>query len=1002
MAEAAPGALRKFQDLLKELFQFDCADLDFGIYRILNHKRDVIEQFIEEDLPERIQSSLREGEIAEQAQDAVALEDVKARISEAFGDDAIDPDGVLRESYLNTPLGKEYTSLKEKMGESVAEGDIDVAIYNHLYAFFSRYYQDGDFISKRRYSRQYKYAIPYNGEEVYLYWANHDQYYVKTSEHFRDYAYTSGDVKVHFRLVDADVEQNNVKGDKRFFIPREKEVGWDADENELTIPFEFRPLTASEAKKLGRSKQQEKILAEAVETIPKQVKAPAAVKALTDEKRKDAKGNAVSLIEHHLRQYTRRNTSDFFIHKDLKGFLTRELDFYLKNEVLNLDELSAAGEERAEGWFQMLQTIRSVGDRIITFLAQIEDFQKMLWEKRKFVTDVQYCITVGNIDEKFYPEIAARDAQWEEWKELYRIQEGQPSLFTSGKTKKQRRLAFLKDHPTLVVDTKHYESAYVDLLLSEFEDLDEATDGLVIHSENYQALRLIEARYACSCGVVFADPPYNTGVDGFPYKDTYQHSTWLSMMADRLFSLKPLMTPQGLLFLTIDFVEVSKLRMLCDTVFGASNFLADIAWEKRYTRSNNAKRFYSLKDTVLAYRNTEHLEVLKEQRSDKSIENYSNPDDDPRGPWISSSYVNPARKDQRPNLVYAIENPFTGNTVEHATHAWKYDRQTHERHVEEDRLYWGSDGTYELPRLKSFLSEASEGMVPVDVWSHKDSGTTDEGGSVLKGLFGHGVFDTPKPTKLVERAIALSPIDQDALVIDHFAGSGTTGHAVMNLNRADGGSRRFVLIEMGEYVDEVLLPRLKKITYSPDWKEGVAAAPQSDFAKGSPNILKYFGLESYEDALANISPEETQSTFQFDDFAVAYMLEWETTGSQPVLNLEDFHTPFTYAIGTKPVNLPETFQFLIGLKTRTRRVHMDGDRRYLVYRGEADSRETVVIWRETEGWGKKDLERDREFVVEEGIIEGAEVVYANGDSFIPGAKALEPVFKARMFAGVES
>ncbi|MDZ7816700.1 MAG: hypothetical protein U5N86_12140 [Planctomycetota bacterium] len=212
--------------------------------------------------------------------------------------------------------------------------------------------------------------------------------------------------------------------------------------------------------------------------------------ALTSERHKNSDGECVSFLEHHLRQYTRKNTSDFFIHKDLKGFLSRELDFYLKNEVLNLDEMEAAGEDRSDGWFQVLRVIKAVGSRIIDFLDQIESFQKMLWEKRKFITETQYCIIVGTIDESFYPDIAACDAQWAEWKELFHIDEEQTDLFSTGKSKKDRRVAFLKGHPTLVLDTKHLNLDARNRLIASFDALDGMVDGLLICSENYQAIRI--------------------------------------------------------------------------------------------------------------------------------------------------------------------------------------------------------------------------------------------------------------------------------------------------------------------------------------------------------------------------------------------------------------------------------------------------------------------------------------------------------------------------------
>ncbi|MFN3532650.1 MAG: site-specific DNA-methyltransferase, partial [Candidatus Brocadia sp.] len=351
------SAREKFISLLRELFQFDCADLDFGIYRIMNYKRQVIERFIAEDLPKAIAEELQRGALAEQAQAQKALDEAHQKVLDALGDDALDADSNLDEKYHETKAGRDYLEAQAKAQGARSTEALKAAIYNHLYTFFSRYWQDGDFISKRRYSKKERYAIPYNGEEVYLYWANHDQYYVKTGEYFTDYTYKAPNgMTVHFKLQQADVEQNNVKGEKRFFLPVLGGIAWDEAARTLIIPFQFRPLTAQEAIACGQKNQQEAIVAKAVAEIPQRVKTIEALVALLAEHRQpgnadvsSAIGNAdvssaASLLEYHLRQYTSRNTSDFFIHKDLKGFLSRELDFYLKNEVLNLDELEAAGE----------------------------------------------------------------------------------------------------------------------------------------------------------------------------------------------------------------------------------------------------------------------------------------------------------------------------------------------------------------------------------------------------------------------------------------------------------------------------------------------------------------------------------------------------------------------------------------------------------------------------------------------------------------------------------
>lgn len=304
----------KFQGLLKKLFQFDCAELDFGIYRIMNQKRAVIERFIEKDLLEAVGTELTSGSLAQESALAQQLADVTAQIKENFGDEALDAEGNLDAQYHTSKRGKQYLELREKAGKPKSSPELEAQIFNHLYTFFSRYYDDGDFMSLRRYSKRDKYAIPYNGEEVHLHWANSDQYYIKTAENFTDYSYKHGGWTVHFKLRNADVEQNNVKGAKRFFLPRLADVALDAATRTLTIPFEYRPLTPQEEITF-KSKPQETILADAAPKIVEAAKKNAdALAALLHEKRKDAGGNPVSLLEHHLLVYSRKNSSDFFIH----------------------------------------------------------------------------------------------------------------------------------------------------------------------------------------------------------------------------------------------------------------------------------------------------------------------------------------------------------------------------------------------------------------------------------------------------------------------------------------------------------------------------------------------------------------------------------------------------------------------------------------------------------------------------------------------------------------
>ena len=951
---------QKYQKLkakLQEVFQLDKPELDFGLYRIMNAKADEVSRFLDRDLLPQVKAAFA----AYRTSDKAELQEELAKAVAQAEHLGVDPDASQKVRDLRTRLAEEAVDLDALEGE----------VYDHLFRFFRRYYSDGDFLSHRVY-KPGVYAIPYEGEEVALHWANKDQYYIKTSEYLRDYAFrlrpaNAGDpMRVHFRLVDAaEGEHGNVKaaqGKDRVFIlapggasGREfmaEDEG--PDGRELVLRFEYRAAGMDDWPPERRKEEEERLKnpkppkqkdldALAVERVLG-VSDPALAPWIEELGKPHVLSGGQeaehSRLEAHLRRYNARNTFDYFIHKDLGGFLRRELDFYIKNEVMHLDDIEGESVPRVEQYLSKLRVIRRVAGKIIAFLAQLEDFQKKLWLKKKFVVETSWCVRMGCIPESFYPEIAANAAQVQEWVALHAIDEGEGEQGDLTRPRYSDPLTpeFLAAHPTLMVDSRHFPEGFTARLLDAVGDLDEQTDGVLFHSENFQALSLMTHSWKGRVNTVFADPPYNTGIDGFPYKDTYQHSSWLAMIQDRMECLRMVLSPMGLVFHTIDFVEVAHLRMVCDGVFGSENFLADIAWEKRYTRSNNAKLFYSLKDTVLCYRASDSVRVLREARTEKSKANYSNPDNDSRGPWISSSYVNPATKDQRPNLVYGIHHPVRRVGVEHPTHAWKYDRDTHQGHVRDNRLYWGVDGGYEFPRLKSFLVEASEGMVPIDVWHHESTGTTDDGGQVVKGLFGRAVFDNPKPPSLVERAVSLTPpSDGNPFTLDYFAGSGTTGHAVINLNREDGGRRKFILVEMGDYFDTVLLPRLKKVVFTPDWKDGKPkrmATPEE--GERSPRILKVLRLESYEDTLNNLELRRTTEQQDLLDLPAAqgpdglreqytlrYLLEVETRGSPSLLNVEAFSDPTAYRLRVKrpgsdesrevTVDLLETFHWLMGL-----------------------------------------------------------------------------------------
>lgn len=361
------------------------------------------------------------------------------------------------------------------------------------------------------------------------------------------------------------------------------------------------------------------------------------------------------------------------------------------------------------------------------------------------------------------------------------------------------------------------------------------SENLYIEGDNLEVLKLLQETYLGKVKMIYIDPPYNTGND-FVYEDDFAqsaadymynsgqydeegnrlvtntesngrfHTDWLNMIYGRLKIAKSLLSEDGLIFISIDEHESHNLRKMCDEIFGGQNFISQIVWEKRYTRSNNARRFTTLTEPLLCYaKNITHVTEIKEKRNEKADSIYSNPDNDPRGAWTSVSYVNPATKDQRPNLSYPVYNPFTGASIEHPTNAWKYEKATYEKHVRENRLYWGKSGENTYPRLKKFLSEMDGGMVPVDLWRQEDTGTTDQASKELENLLGRKIFDFPKPKELIMRVISLiisRDTGKDSIILDFFSGSATTAHAVMQLNAEDGGHRKFIMVQLPEKTDE--------------------------------------------------------------------------------------------------------------------------------------------------------------------------------------------------------
>ena len=379
----------------------------------------------------------------------------------------------------------------------------------------------------------------------------------------------------------------------------------------------------------------------------------------------------------------------------------------------------------------------------------------------------------------------------------------------------------------------------------------DTTQNLMIEGDNLEVLKLLQKSYAGKVKLIYIDPPYNTGND-FIYPDDYRdnmrnyleltqqvdetghrlttnsetsgrfHTDWLNMIYPRLRLARALLRDDGAIFVTIDDNEVYNLRSLMNEIFGAENFIATIVWQKKQSPQNDAINLSDMHDYLVVYARQSKASRGDEigwqrnllPRGEAQDQRYTNPDADPRGDWTSVDYTCNKSADQRPNLYYPLVRPCNGEEVwPSRQRVWRYEPGTHQQNVDEERLWWGDDGMG-FPRLKRFRSEVADGIVPTTWWDREFAGDNQAARRELRRLFSEGedIFDTPKPVRLIHRMlqIATQPNSQD-IVMDFFAGSCTTAQAVLEANEADGGNRRFLMVQLPEPTGNSTLSTLSQL-----------------------------------------------------------------------------------------------------------------------------------------------------------------------------------------------
>lgn len=977
--------IQKFQDLLKSIFQFETSDLDFGIYRILNYKREQINKFINEDLVNKVESAFAKHKGERLTNINQRFKEAKQKVIQGLGTQAFTPTGELKEEFKDTPLGRDFVSIKAQKDEAEKIDEIKSQVFNDLYNFFSRYYEEGDFVPQYRYSiKGHKYAIPYNGEEVKLYWVNNEQYYTKTGLLFRDYTFKAGDFKVIFRIASAREELGSKKATKsRFFIlddvetipsPLVGEGKGEADNKNLIIRFQYRELTEEEVKSYcveggSNASKQQKINEKSYERVLKKVK-KIELKGFLGREYKNEK----PLLLYQLNRFTAKNTKDYFIHKNLKKFLCEQLDYFIKAEVLDIETLEK--EKFLDKHITRAKVVREIGEDIIDFLSQIEDFQRRLWEKNKFVLKTDYVITTDRVPEELHWEIWTNKDQKKEWKDLgFEI----PKIKQELKKKK------------LPIDTKYFSQEFKEKLVEKLSDnchselgsesLDDLLDGILIKSENYQALSLLLGKYKEKVQTIYIDPPFNLGTNAdFLYNVNYKDSSWISILENRLQLAGDLMNDRGSIFVRCDYNGSMYVRMLMNEVFGDENFRNEMIISRTRAKQIVENQFVQQTESLFFY-----------TKSDDSVLNIVERKTEPK--WYPLLHF--PREDTRPREISGK------NFYPPKGRRWALSQQRINKLVESAKV-----------RINEELSY-------IDCYGNEIKGTpellydSEIVGNEWLDIPGYSQaqhFPTENSEDLLKRVVE-STSNEGNLVMDFFLGSGTTTAVAHKLKR------KWIGVDMGEHFWSVVLPRMKKVlAYD---KSGISKekdVKEMYNEKAAGGFFKYQILEQYEDTLDNIelTPNETAQSLFKDDYLLKYVLDYETRESPYLLNIEKLKNPFSYKLKVNleevgepqeiVVDIPETFNYLLGLKVKKIKARNNG-RKYLFILGEKEAKEIAVVWREhNDNWSDDDFKEDKEFIIKELEPWTPHIVYVNGQSVLTPKlgkhtaeiRYIEPEFKKSM------
>ncbi|HVM51281.1 MAG TPA: DNA methyltransferase [Candidatus Acidoferrum sp.] len=728
-------------------------------------------------------------------------------------------------------------------------------LFDKLYSFFSRYFSRSGSICFA-YTPQHMsvYEKVYTDEQdVVLFWKTHMLYYVKTDRLFRD---LKVDVDGHTFFFDCAGLEHKKANEKR-------ELVFTLDKVEPNGAIRLL-VTYSER---GRITKIDDIL-KALKKADQPLKEP--------------------ILDKALKVFARQSEVDYFINKDAGAFLRQQFDLWMYQYVFKDTTTWSAPR------IHQLQVLKEIAFKLVDFIGQFENELVRIWNKPKFVRGSFYVITLERLAAKpaglkLIADILKHQGikdQVKEWRDLGIVKaDFDPKDIMAGRGK-ERKVA--SAWTCLPLDTRHFRSLEL-RLLGLFDNLDEELDGRLINSENYQALMTISRKFCERAQAIYIDPPYNTKGSEIDYINQYKHSSWLTLIENRLRLARDLLAGWGVACVAIDDSEYHRLRELMAEIFGGGEaMLGTVAVRSNPSGRSTVKGFSIAHDYAVFAGSSEAAAIGRLARTEKQIARYKESDAESAFEWVNFRkhggaaanrkarrrlyypiYVSPEREIRVPKMEWIqsieewkiLEEPTPAEVVVFPINEdghekrWKWGhksliKQLSDFEARPDRT--GNMGIY----MKSRMNR--EGMLPLTWWDKKEYSATDYGTNLLTEILGESnLFTSPKSVHLVEDCLKVSGLLDGGLCVDFFGGSGTTAHAVLNLNRNDAIRRRYLLVEMAAYFDSVIVPRVKKVMFCEKWKSGKAAG-----GKGCSHFLKCYRLEQYPETLASACYAEDEDLFR--------------------------------------------------------------------------------------------------------------------------------------------